>query len=63
MLLMGKDKQSDQSTSTIAEQQSAWGEQPGEWRTQKPLGEGEADPVAFGCLCLYAPIPTSLGLF
>lgn len=61
MLLMGKDKQSDQSMSTIAEQQrereaNEAGEQRGSW------GEEGVDPFAFGCLWLYALTPRSLGL-
>lgn len=61
MPLMGRDKQWDQSMSTIAEQQRArestrWG-----WGTGSLWDE--VDPLTFGCLWLYALTPKSLGLF
>jgi hypothetical protein len=66
MLLMGKDKQSDQSMSTIARQQRALEREAGEAGEQRGLwGQGEVDCFAFGCLWLYGPppAPRSLGLF
>lgn len=61
MPLMGRDKQGDQSVSTMAGQQRArestrWG-----WRTGGLWGEVE--PPAFGCLWLYALTPKSPSLF